>query len=175
MDEMRQQAAGDRLPSDLRVAGGVLTGVVSELAQAARRLALQERIAQRLAARAGTPKQPKQAMAGGALVASEAINRFVATLGFGEAAPGQRPQAQDASGRERPIFTRPPIVGDQPNLPAERQPPGEQSAVDWMAAYLRLVDDNASTLDGRAIDLEQNRRLGQLLGNLRAVESGLAG
>ena len=62
-----------------------------------------------------------------------------------------------------------------PNLPAERQPPGEQSAVDWMAAYLRLVEDNASTLDGRAIDLEQNRRLGQLLGNLRAVESGLAG
>jgi hypothetical protein len=175
MDEMRQQAAGDRLPSDLRVAGGVLTGVVSELAQAARRLALQERIAQRLAARAGTPKQPKQAMAGGALVASEAINRFVATLGFGEATPGQRPTAQDASGRERPIFTRPPIVGDQPNLPAERQPPGEQSAVDWMSAYLRLVDDNASTLDGRAIDLEQNRRLGQLLGNLRAVESGLAG
>ncbi|HKY95508.1 MAG TPA: virulence factor SrfC family protein, partial [Kiloniellales bacterium] len=175
MDEMRQQAAGDALPSDLRVAGGVLTGVVSELAQAARRLALQERIAQRLAARAGTPKQPKQAMASGALVASEAINRFVATLGFGETVPGQRPVAQDASGRDRPIFTRPPIVGDQPNLPAERQPPGEQSAVDWMAAYLRLVEDNASTLDGRAIDLEQNRRLGQLLGNLRAVENGFAG
>jgi len=175
MDEMRQQAAGEVLPATLRVAGGVLTGVVSELAQAARRLALQERIAARLAARAGTPKQPKQAMASGALVASEAINRFVATLGYGDLAPGQRPQAQDASGRERPIFTRPPIVGDQPNLPAERQPPGEQSAVDWMAAYLKLVEDNASTLEGRSIDLEQNRRLGLLLGNLRAVEGGLAG
>ena len=173
MDEMRQQAAGDVLPSHLRVAGGILTGVVSELAQAARRLALQERIAQRLAARAGTPKQPKQAMASGALVASEAINRFVATLGFGEAPPTARPQTQDASGRERPIFTRPPINGEMPNLPAERQPPGEQSAVDWMAAYLRLVEDNASTLDGRAIDLEQNRRLGQLLGSLRVVEGGV--
>jgi hypothetical protein len=174
MDEMRQQAAGDMLPAELRVAGGILTGVVSELAQAARRLVLQDRIAQRLAARAGTPKQPKQAMASGALVASEAINRFVATLGYGEAPPAARPQTQDASGRERPIFTRPPIVGDMPNLPAERQPPGEQSAIDWMAAYLRMVEDNASTLDGRAIDLEQNRRLGQLLGNLRAVESGVA-
>ena len=175
MDEMRQQAAGEVLPADLRVAGGVLTGVVSELAQAARRLALQERIAQRLAARAGTPKQPKQAMASGAVIATEAINRFVATLGFGETAPAQRPTSQDASGRERPIFTRPPIVGDHPNLPAERQPPGEQSAVDWMAAYLRLVEDNASTLEGRTIDLEQNKRLGQLLGNLRAVEGALPG
>jgi len=175
MDEMRQQAAGDKLPGELRVAGGVLTGVVSELAQAARRLSLQERIAQRLAARAGTPKQPKQAMASGALVASEAINRFVAKLGFGDLPAAQRPQAQDASGRERAIFTRPPIVGDRPSLPAERQPPGEQSAVDWMAAYLKLVEDNASTLEGRAIDLEQNRRLGLLLVDLRSVESGAAG
>lgn len=174
IDEIRQAAQDEQLSRELQLPGSTLAGVVSELAQAARRLSLRERLAQRLQQNAGVPRQPKQAMAAGALVASEAINRFVATLGFSERPPEERPRTRDAQGQERPIFARPQMAGEFPDLPAERQPFNDQIVIDWMAGYLRLVEDNASTLDGSNIDLEQNRRLGTLLETLDDVRGDAA-
>lgn len=174
IDEMRQAAQDEQLARELQVQGGTLAGVVSELAQAARRLSLRERLAQRLQQNAGIPRQPKQAMAAGALMASEAINRFVATLGFSALPPEARPLTRDERGEERPIFTHAPMQGDYPSLPAERQPFNDQVVVDWMAGFLKLVEDNASTLEGSAIDLEQNRRLGSLLLSLDGVRGEAA-
>jgi len=173
IDDMRQAAQDEQRARDLQLAPPTLANVVTELAQAAQRLGLRDGIARRVRGAAGVPKQPKHAMATGALMASETINRFVTTLGFGERPPEARPRAHDSAGRERPVFTRPSLNGEIPNLPAERQPFNDQIVVDWMASYLQLVEENASTLEGREIDLEQNRRLGTLIANIDGVRGQL--
>jgi len=169
IDEMRQTAADEALLRRLQVGGAALSTLVTELAQAAERLKLGQAIRERLRQAQGVPKQPRHAMSGGALAAGEAINRFVTGLGFDRVAPEQRPKAQDAGGRERPIFTRAVAKGEVPSLPAEPQRYDDQIAVDWMAGFLKLVEENAATLEGAQLDIEQNARLGRLLQTLGHV------
>ena len=169
IDEMRQTAADEALLRRLQVGGGALSTLVTELAQAAERLQLGQAIRERLRQAQGVPKQPRHAMSGGALAAGEAINRFVAALGFDRVAPEQRPKAMDGAGRERPIFTRAVAKGEVPTLPAEPQRYDDQIAVDWMAGFLKLVEENAATLEGAQLDIEQNARLGRLLQTLGHV------
>ncbi len=169
IDEMRQTAADEALLRRLQVDGGTLSNLVTELAQAAERLKLGQSIRERLRQTKGVPKQPRHAMSSGALAAGEAINRFVASLGFERVAPAQRPKTQDAAGQERPIFTRTVASGEVPSLPAEPQRYDDQIAVDWMAGFLKLVEENAATLEGAQLDIEQNARLGRLLQTLGHV------
>lgn len=175
IDEMRQTAADEDFLRRLQVGGGALSTLVSELAQAAERLKLGQAIRERLRQAQGVPKQPRHAMASGALAAGEAINRFVAGLGFERVPAEQRPKTQDAAGHERPIFTRTVASGEVPSLPAEPQRYDDQIAVDWMAGFLKLVEDNAATLEGAQLDIEQNARLGRLLQTLGHVGSSVNG
>lgn len=174
IDEMRQTASDEATLRRLQVGSAALSTLVTELAQAAERLKLAQSIQDRLRQAQGVPKQPRHAMAAGALAAGEAVNRFVTGLGFEGVAPERRPKTLDAGGQERPIFTRQVASGEVPSLPAEPQRYDDQIAIDWMAGFLKLVEDNAATLEGSQLDLEQNARLGKLLQALNQVGQGVS-
>ena len=48
-------------------------------------------------------------------------------------------------------------------LPETQSPYDRMQYVDGMAAFVRLVEDNAASRDGRSIDVEQNQRIGDLV------------
>lgn len=174
IESMRQETQSESVARRLKAEATALSSIAGEVAQAAGRLRLRDRIVERLQGLSSVPSQPKHAMATNALMAAETINRFVSYLGTAELPPEERPRAPDDAGRERPVFTRQVAVGEVPNLPAERMPFNDQTVVDWMASYLHLVEQNAATLEGAEIDLEQNSRLGKVLGELNQVRSQVA-
>lgn len=174
IDTMRQETQNESVARRLKAEAAALSSIAGEVAQAAGRLRLRDRIVERLQSLGSVPSQPKHAMATNALMAAETINRFVSYLGTLDQPTEERPRAADDSGQERPVFTRQVAVGEIPRLPAERMPFNDQTVIDWMASYLHLVEDNAATLEGAEIDLEQNARLGQVLTSLNQVRSQVA-
>jgi hypothetical protein len=47
-------------------------------------------------------------------------------------------------------------------------PFGEDFVADWVFAFFRLVEDNASSQDGLQVDVEQNARIGAVIKALGA-------
>ncbi len=142
-----------------REAAASLTG---QLATAARRLGLRQRIARAIRDNASFHERAGDQLAKRVLVAEREINEFVYALGARDLPPERRPTVAG-----RPVFTRTKPVPEQwPEL-AERPAAFEREIyLDWVASYRRLVEDNARAAAGLVGDQALNERLGQLLGAL---------
>lgn len=102
------------------------------------------------------------------LIATNALNGFVNGLGFDRMAPEKRPTV-GKEGRRRPVFAPRPCADGPLVLPDQPTRFEQAAAADWMAGLRQLVDDNVMSQDGSAIDLAQNRRIGQLIAALRTA------
>ena len=71
--------------------------------------------------------------------------------------------------QRRPVFAPRPEQDGRLDLPAQQEPFDRTQYVDWMAAFVKLVEDNAASLGGRTIDVAQNSRLGDLLSSLEGA------
>jgi hypothetical protein len=143
-----------------------MSGLAAELIEGAQRLGLRDRIAGQVRDVVSFRLKGDAAMARPALVAAESINRYINYLGFDALPLQERPMAGQGEAR-RPVFQPRRQVDDIPPLPARPQPFDRLQSVDWMAALVRLVEDNAMNQDGRTIDVAENARLGQLLETLQ--------
>ena len=139
--------------------------LVAQLAAAARRLGLRERIAEAMRVGAAYNESLANRLLKPVMIAERAINDFVTWLGFDALPPEGRPRA----GREqRIVFARPPAApGDIPTLSETPLPYDATFYVDWAVAFVRLVEDNVRGTSGAPPDKAVNDRLGALLAGLR--------
>ncbi len=166
MDELHAIADSVRLYHYFQMSESTMTTLVSELIAGSRRLDLRTDIAEQVRQVTSFRQKLDLAMAKPALVAANIVNAYVNWLGFERLAVEARPVAGQGPQR-RPIFApRPPVMGAL-SLPERQIPYDRNQYVDWMAGFVRLVEDNAASRDGQAVDVAQNARMGELL---RALE-----
>jgi hypothetical protein len=148
-----------------RVEADAMAILVAQIAAAARRLRLRQRIAAQMRAGAAYNESLGTRLLRPVMIAERAINDFVTWLGFDVVPPEARPRA----GRDqRIIFARPPAPPD--DMPALEEMPLAYDAtfyVDWAVAFVRLVEDNVRGAGGAMVDEKANARLGALLAGLR--------
>jgi hypothetical protein len=151
-----------------RMPRGDMSNLIHELVTGATRLGLKREIA------GDVRNQSKyrnvkwdQMMDRVVLVAANHINTFVDYLGFDDVPETMRPSVAGPDG-PRPIFrARPPVEG-YPSLSETPSQFDQDYYVDWIAAFMKLVEDNFAMQGGEAIDIEQNSRLGAILQRLDA-------
>lgn len=163
--EMRAIAETGQLCNYFRMPEPSMSVVVSELIAGARRLALHESMAERVRDITAFRQKLDQAVGKPALVAAHIVNAYVNWLGFDGIDPSRRPTVGRGNAK-RTVFAPRPLVHSAPSLPSQPTPYDQMQYVDWLAAFMRLVEDNASTVDGREIDVQQNARIGALIGAL---------
>jgi hypothetical protein len=96
------------------------------------------------------------------------INGYVSYLGFDDVPLAQRPVVESGDGESRPVFRPRKVAHDARAIGAEPVPFGEDFIADWVFAFFRLVEDNASSQDGLQVDVEQNARIGAVVKALAA-------
>ena len=136
-----------------------LSTVVHELRAAARRYKIAAEIGAAVQPIIQFHQRPDEHRPRVALVSSLIINQLVNRLG--------RERAEDGD-EDNEMFARSPApaVGVQPDLPADSQEMLQARGRflnDWLKALLLLAAENAASAEGGVVDVEQNRRLGELI------------
>ena len=141
--------------------------LVDELLTAAARHDLETRIAK--AIEGGLTKHAKMATINSraAMVAAEVIGQFINCLGFDENWAEHHPRR---SGRARTIIFPPRQDTSLAALEDVRTTLAKDFTTDWSIAYLAMVEDNAEYLRRTRFDLDEDRQLGALLGQLLPSE-----
>lgn len=141
------------------------TDLVAELIHGARRLRLGAHTAESLRdVNFGlTVEQQAQPAA---ILGAETINQFVATLGASDQPEESRAQVPVADGGTRPVFAARPSRNSVADLPARPRNRAEEVWSDWAFALEALFVENAGDGLNGAANVEQNRRLGRILGTL---------
>ncbi|MFK7754133.1 MAG: virulence factor SrfC family protein [Sedimentitalea sp.] len=160
-DDARRAAygVGDETSSDL----------VAELIHAARRTGLSRKTAAQLLEVNYGLNFEKQAQPA-SIVGAESINSFVASLGMGDIAPSERPQVETEAG-PRPIFLPKAGSDKADGLAALPKPTAEEMWTDWVFALDAVFVANAKDGAGGEVNIEQNLRLGAILGGLNGQAS----
>ncbi len=166
LEDLHGFAARADAPELFRLDRDALGMLTAQIAAAARRLKLRERIAERMREGAAYRERPSERLTKPVMIAERAVNDFVYRLGFADVSPDARPKA----GREgRPVFLRPPAAEDWPALAETPLPYDANFYVDWAVAFVRMVEDNVRGANGAAADPAGNARLGRMLAGLRAA------
>ena len=168
MTESRLISETPRLCRYFRMSEPSISTLASELIAGAGRLDLRTRIAEQVRQITAFRQKLDRAAAKPALVAANIINAYVNWLGLDVIAPDERPTAGRGEQR-RTVFAPRPAINGQLSLPSEPTRYDQIQYVDWMAAFIHLVEQNASNQDGGAVDVEENARLGALLRSLDAA------
>lgn len=160
MEKMHRAAAEPETAEQLKLPREAANVLVAQIGAGARRTALSARIAQRLRDAASYRQKLSESASKPVLVAEGMVNRYVHSLGYAEVPPDQRPRA----GRtDRPVFAPRPPVNGMPHLGTQPEAYDKQFHVDWISAFARLVEENASAPGGQEVDVAQNARLGKIL------------
>lgn len=165
--QLRAAAEADDLEHRLKVPAGDFGELAAELMAGIRRLGLGARVA-RAIADASYIDKGETAVARPALLACRMINGYVSHLGFDGLPLEQRPVVEAGDGTSRPVFRPRGIAHDARAIGPEPVPFGEDFVADWVFAFFRLVEDNASSQDGLQVDVEQNARIGAVVKALAA-------
>ena len=153
---------------EVGVSSEILRELVNELAGAARRLKLDERLTERLSDHAHEERRD-ELTAKTAVIAERYVNQFVCDLGWSSVAIEARPKIEFADGTSRPIFAPRPVSFDPAEMLAEPVPFRQTYFDDWVFGFYQLVQDNAKSEDGQTINVAQNARLGRVLSTLAGI------
>ncbi len=162
ISEIRAASETPRMCTYFRVSEASMSALASELISGAQRLDIRSDIAESVRRTLSFRQKIEQARAKAALLAANILNAYVNWLGFDKLPLDERPTAGRGENR-RSVFSPRQGGGDSLTLPEQPTPYDEMQYVDWMTAFRRLVEDNASSRDGAAVDVEQNARLGKLV------------
>ena len=137
--------------------------VVNELAAGAKRRDLRTELRNRLRDARTIRRPMRDSIARPALIAAECVNKFVTWLGFdSDVVAHDRPRVGIGS-ESRDIFAPTPVITGMPSLGTRPERHDLRFAEDWFGAYRAMVDSNAMEHSGQLVDLEQNRRLGEVI------------
>lgn len=153
------------LVRNLRIGRDLLAEISAELLALARRADLRTAVEQAIGRIAHT-EQSEQRIAKAAMIGERFVNRLVSEMGFGEMPEAERPTVP-VNGGQRPVFGRRPVkygIAGWSSGPPEFF---EQYFDDWANGFYRVIEDNAKSMAGLTVDVEQNERLGGILTELR--------
>jgi hypothetical protein len=153
------------LARDLRMTRDLLAEISAELLALARRARLQDAVELAIGNIAHT-EQSEQRIAKAAMIGERFVNRLVSEMGFGNVPDADRPKVA-VNGGERPVFAARPVSYGTTGWGSGPPDFFEQFFDDWANAFYRVIEDNAKSLAGLTIDIEQNERLGRILADLR--------
>jgi len=141
------------------------TDLVNELIHGFHRLGARDLIINELKSIAFGMTVDRQAPAA-SILCSERINHFVATL-LAEAMENGKGLTIDlGNGHSRQAFALRSGAESANTLPVEQRPSAEQTWTDWVFALEALFVENAKEGDAGTVNIEQNLRLGKILGQL---------
>jgi len=140
--------------------------LVAELIHAARRTKLATRIADDLSAISFGLSVDRQAHPA-AILCAERINSFVGTLGADSVPAEQRPQVSLSDGGTRPAFLLRRCADDVAQLAKQPRRAAEDHWTDWVFTLEAMFIANAMDTDSGTLNMEQNLRIGRILGGLR--------
>ncbi|MCB9960309.1 MAG: hypothetical protein H6843_17060 [Rhodospirillaceae bacterium] len=162
MEELHSLAETPQLYRYFQMSEATMGTLAAELISGARRLELRDTIARTVRKTTSFRQKLDIAMNKPALIAANLLNDFVNYVGFDAMPVEDRPAAGKGPTR-RPVFApRPPTDGELV-LPETQTPYDRLQYVDWMAAFVRMVEQNAMSREGREIDVAQNARIGELV------------
>lgn len=141
--------------------------LVAELIHAASRTGLAARIAEELA-RLNHGLTVERVAPPAAILAAEAINGFVASLGMASVPEAARPRVTVEDGPARPVFAARPGRDSVADLPDTPRSTARDLWEDWVFALDAVMQDNARDGGGVGIDIEENLRLGRILDGIRS-------
>ena len=164
-DALHRLAAREDTQALFRLDRQSLTTLVSQMVEGERRLGLRDAIAKRMRQELAFQQGMGDRFMKPAMIAERALNDFVTFLGFHDVAPAARPDAWSQPPRK--IFDRPPAADDVPALSETPAAFEQDFVIDWAAAFVAMVEANVRNVGGVQMDVENNARLGRLLGTLR--------
>jgi len=167
----RLRALSERpdLSSVLNVSPVSIAEVSTELATAARRLKLAERIERELKTWNDLQSSPVTIAA----LAAHRINQIVMTLGVDFMEPDARPVLTNRrTNVSRPVFELVPDRSDAMDLPETPVRRDRLFFQDWTYVLFKIFENNALSDDGSMINVEQNAKLGSVLERLQNAETG---
>ena len=145
--------------------------LVNELSVAARRKALESDIYDMIVDLSGSVTEEMDMYMEKAAFASAAIvNRFVNRFYFETLDVAERPQAPTSDGTFRQVFTRADAANSASEIDLSPSTHKYDALADWMYAFHTLVEDNAKSIDGQSINIDQNEKLGGILNALREIQ-----
>jgi hypothetical protein len=144
--------------------------LVNELSNAVRRLRLDDRLAAAIHALAGGLNEEIDTFLEKVCFVSSAIlNRFVNEFGYDRVPMNERPQALSSDGVSRPIYAPREAADSASDFHVPVLDHHYEHLVDWMYALHDLIECNVKSVDGLSFDVEQNARLGGILGDTRRL------
>jgi hypothetical protein len=149
----------------LGIGRDLLAEISAELLALARRAGLESGI-EKAIARVALTEQTEQRIAKAAMIGERYVNRLVSEMGFGEAPLAERPTVS-VEGVSRPVFAPRPVSYGIVGWSAGPPTYFEDFFDDWANGFYRVIEDNAKSLAGLTVDIEQNDRLGRILTDLR--------
>jgi hypothetical protein len=167
IDAMRLVATNPRVCRYFYVPDNVMSDLVDELIAGASRLDLRRQVAAQIRPAIHSQSRLKDAVVKPALLAADAIGAFVMWLGYASVPPEERPARVDDPNK-RVFQPRPPM--DFPQLQERPSSFDARFYGDWFNGYLAFVGDNAASVKGQRINVEQNSRLGAILSTLSPSE-----
>jgi hypothetical protein len=166
-DEMLGAFAADtnalaayRMPSELAAL------LVGQLGAAARRTDLRGCLAGSLRERASFHGRATAGSGKIALIAEDMVNGFVTYLGYDRLEEARRPTVGPAGPNQRRIFAPRPAVQGLPPLGDQPSSYDRTFHVDWMAAFVRMMEDNVSDQSAEDFDRNANDELGAMVRTL---------
>ena len=84
----------------------------------------------------------------------------------------RRPHVELEGSRSRPVFQEQPTRDDATTFSFASDTGAEERFVDWTHALFRIFEDNARSMGGETVDMEQNLVLGEIIGALEANRTG---
>lgn len=169
-ERVRSLASDERALAGLRMDAKLVIALADELVSGAHRHALVERIAERVRKQLDSATTRHEMVADRAAgIATTIVNDYVSYLGFADLPEAERPAVPEApKPRQRGVFAAPPVP-ERDKIPAlgETRAPLETTYfLDWGVALRQLGIDNVGFAGGREISEEDNRLLGEILGEM---------
>ncbi len=162
---MAATADDAQLARDLHIGRDLMSEISAEMLAMARRTNLQGAI-EKAITRIAVTEQSEQRIAKAAIIGERFVNRAVSEMGYVDMPADKRPTVK-VNGTTRPVFAKRDTVYGIENWQTGAPDFFEQFFDDWANAFYQLIEDNAKSLAGLTVDLEQNNRLGQILADLR--------
>lgn len=159
IDAIRSIAQSSGVCQRFELPRQALLSLVDELIVGATRMDFEHRVAAHIEAAIANETDKQARLSKAAICVAEAVGGYVMRLGFDDIFSNSHPRRKGHA--QQPIF--PPrnaiSLADLDSQPS----PEAEFYTDWSQAFITMVDENAAGLRERAIEDEQNQRLGQLL------------
>lgn len=168
---MRSLADAPETETTYLVPRPMLIEIASELAQAARRTGLRDRIAETIRVRAAFQGRADTMEAKRIAIVEEMVNSFVHHQGWQWIEAAKRPRNQRDG---RPIFLEHEPEPAPPRLTPQPTAFDVTFNVDWIMGFAALMEANADSDSGAQFDVAANARLGDVLKGLASLQPGPA-